>query len=267
MTVKAVATVPFVFDRSFSIYGGNAASTLAGEFAFTISLALALVFLCVVLRGLETGRSRALAAVLLGLTVCCHLIPAIFAIIGAGVALLMSFTWTRRWAIYAAIIALFVVGLLSLVGLKLTVLAVVVLAVGAVALHWRDRDELLTRYTGNRLRAWWVASVVGIGALLTGFWTIPFLLRRQYLGRVLRLCLRFEQRRDARALPALARRRHAGLAEQGLLGLRLGIRVLDGHAQRIEFVQRLADDLDPLLGHQQAQFEHHRLCDAIHSSR
>jgi uncharacterized membrane protein len=177
----AVATVPFIFDRSFSIYGGNAASTLAGEFAFTISLVFALVFLGVVLRGLETGRSRALAAVLLALTVCCHLIPAIFAVIGAGVALLMAFTWTRRWAAAAVAGALLLLGLVSLVGPTLTVLAVVVVTAGAVALNWRDRDELLARYTGNRLRAWWVASVVGVGALLTGFWTIPFVLRRQYM--------------------------------------------------------------------------------------
>src|ERR1700694_1383727 len=35
----AVATVPFLFDRYFTIWGGNIASTLAGEFAFSISLA------------------------------------------------------------------------------------------------------------------------------------------------------------------------------------------------------------------------------------
>src|SRR5207302_9013811 len=76
-----VATVPFIFDRSFTIYGGNAASTLAGEFAFTMSLVFALLFLGVVLRGLESGRHRAWAAVLLALTVTCHLIPAIFAVV------------------------------------------------------------------------------------------------------------------------------------------------------------------------------------------
>src|SRR5687767_2226093 len=37
----AVATLPFLFDRSFTIYGGNIPSTLAGEFAFSISLSLA----------------------------------------------------------------------------------------------------------------------------------------------------------------------------------------------------------------------------------
>src|SRR5207248_8168996 len=89
----AAATVPFIFDRSFTIYGGNAASTLAGEFAFTISLVFALLFLGCVLRGLDTGRHRAAAAVFLALTVLCHLIPAIFALVAAGVALLFAFTW------------------------------------------------------------------------------------------------------------------------------------------------------------------------------
>jgi len=93
----AVVAVPFLFDRSFSIYGGNIPSTLAGEFAFSISLALAVVFLGVVLRGLDTGRDRGLAAVLFGLTALCHLIPAIFAVIGAVLAVLLRPGRLRLW--------------------------------------------------------------------------------------------------------------------------------------------------------------------------
>jgi len=86
----AVAATAYLFDRSFSIYGGNIASTLAGEFAFSISLTFAVLFLGVVGRGLETGRNRAWAAVLLALTGLCHLIPFLFAIAGAVVWLLVS---------------------------------------------------------------------------------------------------------------------------------------------------------------------------------
>jgi hypothetical protein len=86
----AVGATAFLFDRSFSIYGGNIPSTLAGEFAFSISLSFAVLFLGVVGRGMENGRHRALAAVLLGLTVLCHIIPAIFAVAGAVVWLLIS---------------------------------------------------------------------------------------------------------------------------------------------------------------------------------
>lgn len=76
----AVGAVLFLFDRNFTIYGGNVASTLAGEFAFSISLSLAVLYLGFVVRGLRTGRHRALAAVLLALTGLCHIIPAFFAL-------------------------------------------------------------------------------------------------------------------------------------------------------------------------------------------
>ncbi len=82
----AVATLPFIFDRSFNIYGGNAASTMAGEFAFSISLSLSLVFLGMFQRALDTGRNRGWATVLYAVTLLCHLIPAAFA---AVVAIIM----------------------------------------------------------------------------------------------------------------------------------------------------------------------------------
>ena len=83
-----VATVPFLFDRTFTIYGGNIASTLAGEFSFSISLACALVFLGLFGRGLETGEHRALTAAALAVTGLCHVVPAFYALAGAAVLLL-----------------------------------------------------------------------------------------------------------------------------------------------------------------------------------
>jgi hypothetical protein len=106
----AVATLPFLFDMEFTIYGGNIASTMAGEFAFSISLSLAVVYLGFVARGLETGRHRATAAVLLALTGLCHLIPAFFALVGTAVWFLLRWGWARlRWAAVVAPVA----GLLS----------------------------------------------------------------------------------------------------------------------------------------------------------
>jgi len=95
----AVATLPYLFDRTITIYGGNIASTLAGEFSFSISLSLALVFLGVFARGLEDGRHRSLAAVLLALTALCHVVPAMFAVAGAVLLLLFRLDRHRlRWA-------------------------------------------------------------------------------------------------------------------------------------------------------------------------
>ena len=51
---------------------------MAGEFAFSISLTLSILDLGVAVRGLRTGRYRALAAALFALAGLCHLIPAFF---------------------------------------------------------------------------------------------------------------------------------------------------------------------------------------------
>jgi uncharacterized membrane protein len=54
----SVGAVLFLFSRDFSIYGGNIASTLAGEFSFTISLVCAVLYLGLLLNGLQTGVNR-----------------------------------------------------------------------------------------------------------------------------------------------------------------------------------------------------------------
>jgi hypothetical protein len=63
-----------------NIIGGNMASTMAGEFAFSISVSFCVLYLGVLVRGLRTGRHRGLAALLLALTGLCHLIPVFFAL-------------------------------------------------------------------------------------------------------------------------------------------------------------------------------------------
>lgn len=92
--LMAMASVFFLSCKSlFSIYGGNIASTMAGEFAFALSLTFAMFFLGTVARGLSNGRHRALAAGLFFLTATCHVIPTFFAILGAVVLLALRPRW------------------------------------------------------------------------------------------------------------------------------------------------------------------------------
>ena len=91
----AAATLPFLFNRGYTIYGGNIPSTLAGEFAFTISLCVGLVFLGLLFKALDEGRHRALAAVLLAVTGLCHVLPAFFVVVGAVVIVAMQPSWVR----------------------------------------------------------------------------------------------------------------------------------------------------------------------------
>ena len=96
-TLAAVATTLFLFDRSFNIYGGNLMSTMAGEFAYSLGLACAVLYIGVAARGMQTGRFRVLAGALLALTGLMHLFSAFFAL-AATAALLLVLPWSRqRW--------------------------------------------------------------------------------------------------------------------------------------------------------------------------
>ena len=92
--LAAVATLLFLFDRSFNIYGGNLMSTMAGEFAYSLGLAVAVLFIGVAVRGMDSGRHRVLAGALLALTGLLHLFSAFLAL-AATAALLSTGRWQR----------------------------------------------------------------------------------------------------------------------------------------------------------------------------
>ncbi|MDQ1457227.1 MAG: hypothetical protein QOH28_2847 [Actinomycetota bacterium] len=82
----------------WQIYGGNIASTLAGEFSFTIGLAFALFGLGALAYTLDTGRRRWLPAVLIALAIMSHIVVAIFIAI-AAILLWLTRRPQRTWAI------------------------------------------------------------------------------------------------------------------------------------------------------------------------
>ena len=53
----AFAGLCFALDESFSIYGGNLKSTMAGEFSFSIALSLMILGFGLLVRSMETGRA------------------------------------------------------------------------------------------------------------------------------------------------------------------------------------------------------------------
>ncbi|HEU5083791.1 MAG TPA: hypothetical protein VFU14_10665 [Acidimicrobiales bacterium] len=196
----AVATLGFLFDKSFTIYGGNVASTMAGEFAFSISLALAIAYLGVLVHGLRTGTHRATAAVLLALVGLCHLIPAFFAV-GATVVLLVvhvaaepareGLAARRTNAVAGAAAVVVAAGTALALALDLATVGPV-LAVGGVLLVIVAIVALTRRGTevdgdddhgpiGVR-RVWWLAGTGVVAALLAAWWVLPFYGRRTYLN-------------------------------------------------------------------------------------
>ena len=90
----AVASLPFLFNTSYTIEGGNLASTLAGEFSFCSRSHSGLLFLGVFAYALRTGRLRWLAAGLYTVTLLCHVVPALGY---AAIAVLLALAhWNRN---------------------------------------------------------------------------------------------------------------------------------------------------------------------------
>jgi hypothetical protein len=89
----AIAATIFLFDESFTIYGGNIASTMAGEFSFSIALSLAMLGFALLAKGLDTGKHRIFAAIIISLSALSHGIVLLFVFGGAA---LMLVVWNKR---------------------------------------------------------------------------------------------------------------------------------------------------------------------------
>ncbi|HZB39523.1 MAG TPA: hypothetical protein VE487_01075 [Ilumatobacter sp.] len=100
----AFAGLAFALDESFSIYGGNLKSTMAGEFSFSIALSLAMLGLGLLAAGLRTGKYRVWASVLIAAACVSHGIVLLFV---AGAALVFCVVWLDRTRlIYAATVGI-----------------------------------------------------------------------------------------------------------------------------------------------------------------
>ncbi len=91
----AMATLPFLFDATYTIDGGNLFSTMAGEYPFSLGLALALVTIGLVARGVRTGRGYWATAILLSLTLAGHVLPWFFALGASGIVVVYELLYRR----------------------------------------------------------------------------------------------------------------------------------------------------------------------------
>ncbi len=148
-TVMAAMTLPFLFDYTFTIYGGNLFSTLAGEYAYSFSLSLAILFLGLFARVVRGGTCRGWASVVLAGCILSHIIPGMLALAGA-VLLVVVELLPAGWRVHD----------------------------DDVKASWRSAPA--PRTSGHGVMLWRAASTVGIGLLLSGWWLIPFGLRQPY---------------------------------------------------------------------------------------
>ncbi len=106
----AFAGLAFALDESFTIYGGNLKSTMAGEFSFSIALTFAMLALGVVAEGLRSGRFRVWAAGLIAAAAVSHGIVLIFVVVAVGVFSVMWVDGERlRWIVTVGVSSLLLV--------------------------------------------------------------------------------------------------------------------------------------------------------------
>ncbi len=172
----ALGAFVFLFDTNFTIYGGNITSTLAGEFAFSISLCLALLAIGLALRGMDNRSWMARSAVVVGLVALCHAIPVFYLIPALMLATLSDGRTTARTWMLAGSIALALVPV-SLAdgngwGVRALAISAVVVVFGAAA-------------AGDRVivpRHIWLLIVGPVGMLISAFWLLPFAYRTPFFN-------------------------------------------------------------------------------------
>jgi len=140
--VLAVAILPFLFDSTFTIDGGNLFSTLAGEYAFSLSLALSLVVIGLFARGARTGAGSIVTPIVMAVCLASHLVPYLFAVLGAAVVSMLALLPAR----------------------------------------WLPGDEAQGGTLGLRpppqppvtARLWWALRTAALGLALSAWWVVPF---------------------------------------------------------------------------------------------
>lgn len=103
--IAAGFSLPFLFMESYSIYGGNILSTLAGEFGYSLSFSLTILFLALLYRDIREGRFRVSTGVLLGIITLSHIVTTIMIVILATYFLLNRLS-PKRFAILAGVFGL-----------------------------------------------------------------------------------------------------------------------------------------------------------------
>ncbi len=119
--IAAGAGVVFAFLESFSIYGGNVASTLAGEFTYSWSFALSLVYLGLLMKAVRDDRRYTKwAALVLALTALSHVLTTIVVIFASLFVLAWKKGFWRTLTVWVwgfAIAAFWALPLVARIGL------------------------------------------------------------------------------------------------------------------------------------------------------
>jgi 6-pyruvoyl-tetrahydropterin synthase related domain len=108
--IGAVLSLGFLFMRSYSIFGGNIPSSLAGEYSYSLSMGLSLIVLALLYRLATEKKGRpVLTGILLGLTILCHLVPVVTILMTLPLFLVLAVRehgWRHAWLRLGTVLAI-----------------------------------------------------------------------------------------------------------------------------------------------------------------
>ncbi len=166
-----LATLPYMVDRQWAIYGGNVGSTMAGEFSFTLSVSCALLFLGLLSKVMRKGERRASAGIVLAMVGLSHLLPTIWVGV-AGTFLILTHLDKRRtnlvnaYAVFAG--SAVVAGSFWALGWHRVGIAAAALIALSAVLYDQFTKKLGLGQFGDAFAA------VATGTALASFWIWPF---------------------------------------------------------------------------------------------
>jgi hypothetical protein len=126
--VAAILTLLFLFNTGNSMWGGNIPSTLAGEFSYSISMAMSVLFLGLLYAGIKSDKNRSkmiiLSAAVFAFATMCHAYPVFFAAFASTFFLLVGkhqlkanfFYLLKVYALAFLLVAFWFVPMLAKVG-------------------------------------------------------------------------------------------------------------------------------------------------------
>ena len=94
----ALVGVGYLFDTSYTIDGGNLASTLAGEYSFSLSLGLGILVVAIAAKRGMSKRDMALGAVVFALATLAHILPSFWVGFALIVLLILKRIYYKTWA-------------------------------------------------------------------------------------------------------------------------------------------------------------------------
>lgn len=90
--------VGYLFDTSYTIDGGNLASTLAGEYSFSLSLALGIYVVAIAAKRNITNRDMAFGALLFALGTLAHILPSFWVGLSLVLLVLLKRIYFKTWS-------------------------------------------------------------------------------------------------------------------------------------------------------------------------